>query len=153
MGLVGVIASSFGHRVTMTEYDPDALNFARANAETNLRLPDPKPEIMEMDWNNPPLLEGLFDWVVGSEVIYKKKDYDPILKLFRTYLKPEGEIILAEGLRQTSVEFFREVSQIFEIKAQKKILHSQGTEKRILLCRMKFKNHGSPKGSKYFHGT
>ena len=35
LGLVGVVASSFGHNVTMTEYNPDALNFARANAEIN----------------------------------------------------------------------------------------------------------------------
>ncbi|MBW1798273.1 MAG: methyltransferase domain-containing protein [Deltaproteobacteria bacterium] len=138
MGLVGIIASAFGHRVTMTEYNPDALNYARANAGTN-PLADSHPEIIELDWNRP-RLEGLFDYIVGSEVIYKKKDFEPILRLFNRYLKPEGEIILAEGLRKTSLEFFRQMGELFEMKAQKKVLRSKEGETRVILCRMKFKN-------------
>ena len=137
MGLVGIIASAFGHRVTMTEYNPDALNYARANAVTN-PLADSNLEIIELDWNRP-RLEGLFDHIVGSEVIYNERDYEPILKLFRAYLKPGGEIILAEGLRKTSIEFFRQMGQFFDIKAQKKVLRSKKGETRVILCRMKFK--------------
>ena len=35
IGVVGIVASSFGHHLTMTEYNQDALNFARANALLN----------------------------------------------------------------------------------------------------------------------
>ncbi len=138
MGLVGIIASAFGHRVTMTEYNPDALNYARANAETNPPGAGSNLEITQLDWYRP-RLEGLFDYIVGSEVIYKEKDFEPILKLFRRYLKPKGEIILSEGVRKTSLEFFRQMGEFFEIKAQKKVLRSEKGETRVILCRMKFK--------------
>lgn len=137
-GVVGVVASSFGHRVTMTEYNPDALNFARANARANLTARDPGLEIIELDWSKP-RLEGLFDYIIGSEVIYKEKDYQPILKLLKTYLRPSGEIILAEGVRKTSMEFFRQMSELFDITAQKKILRSREEEVRVILARMKSK--------------
>ena len=138
MGVIGVVASAFGHRVTMTEYNPDALNFARANASANLSADDTGLEITELDWGKPQV-EGLFDYIIGSEVIYKEKDYQPILKLFKTFLKPSGEIILAEGVRKTSMEFFRQMSELFDITAKKKILRSSEEEVRVILARMKFK--------------
>jgi len=143
LGVVGIIASSFGHRVTMTEYNPDALNFARANALRNLSLTDPKPEIMKLDWKKPGL-EGRFDYIVGSEVIYNEQDYQPILMLFKRYLKPSGEIILAEGVRKTSMEFFRRMDRFFEIKARKKILRSGEEEIRVILCSMKYRTDPQP---------
>ena len=143
MGVVGVVASAFGHRVTMTEYNPDALNFSRANTFANLSANDAGLEITELDWSKP-RLEGLFDYIIGSEVIYKEKDYQPILKLLKTYLRPSGEIILAEGVRKTSMEFFRQMSELFDITAQKKTLRSEGEEFRVILARMKFKNRSQP---------
>ena len=138
MGVVGVVAAAFGHRVTMTEYNPDALNFARANAHTNLSSERGGLQIAELDWSKP-RLEGLFDTIIGSEVIYKETDYQPILKLFKTYLKPSGEIILAEGVRKTSVEFFRQVTGFFDITAQKKILRLRGEDAWVILAKMRFK--------------
>ena len=35
LGLVGVVAASFGHKVIMTEHNPEAIEFARANADLN----------------------------------------------------------------------------------------------------------------------
>ncbi len=138
MGIAGIVASSFGHRVTLTEYNTDAINFARANAEKNLPATDSELEIMTLDWNEPQL-EGSFDVIFGSEIIYNDRDYQPILNLFKTFLKPGGEIILAERVRKTSIEFFRQMSDIFDIKAQKKILRSKEGEIMVMLCRLKYK--------------
>ncbi len=142
LGIVGIIASSFGHRVTMTEYNQDALNFARANAATNLSKEDQKPEIKKLDWKKPEL-KGTFDYIIGSEIIYNERDFQPILMLFERYLKPSGEIILAEGIRKTSMEFFRQMDEFFEITARKKVLRSGEEETRIILSSMKFKNSSS----------
>ena len=65
LGLVGIVASSFGHNVTMTEYNPDALNFARANALLNNAS---TIDIMALDWGNPQL-QGSFDTIMGSEIM------------------------------------------------------------------------------------
>jgi predicted nicotinamide N-methyase len=138
MGIAGIVASSFGHHVTLTEYNPDALNFARANAEKNLPSPNANLEIVQLDWNKPNL-KGSFDIIFASEIIYNDRDYQPILRIFKKFLKPGGEIILAERARKTSIEFFKQVSDIFDIKAQKKILRSSEGEIMVMLCRMKYR--------------
>jgi predicted nicotinamide N-methyase len=138
LGLVGIVAATFGHRVTMTEQDPDALNFARANALTNLSPSNPPIEIRRLDWNQP-ALDRTFDLVVGSEVVYSERDYDPLFHLFKTLLRPGGQIILAEGFRESSFNFFKEMSRSFEIQAQKKKIRTPDKEIQIILCSMKFK--------------
>lgn len=138
MGIVSIVASSFGHDITLTEYNTDALNFARANAEKNRTGIDSTLQIAKLDWNEP-ILEETYDLIFGSEIIYNDRDYQPILRLFDKFLKPGGEIILAERARKTSIEFFKRVSKIFDIQAQKKILHSKDGEMMVMLCRMKRK--------------
>ena len=139
LGLVGVVAASFGHRVTATEHNAHALDFVRANARANLPSSTGNLEILALDWNKPQL-EGSFDCILGSEVIYHEKDFEPILKLFRTYLKPEGHIILAAAIRKTSVEFFRQAARVFHMTARKKVLRSSGNEARFILCTLRFKD-------------
>jgi len=133
LGMVGIVASSFGHNVTMTEYNPDALNFARANALLNNSS---TINITALDWSRPQL-QGSFDTIMGSEIIYREEDFNPISNLFKAYLKPGGEIILAEGIRKTGMAFMQQMSDSFHITAQKKILRSKDKEIRVMLCRMK----------------
>ncbi len=138
LGVVGIIASSFGHDVTMTEYNEDAMNFARANAEKNLISGYSRLKVVKLDWNNPDL-KGVFDYIIGSEVVYNERDYQPLLRLFRNYLRPDGEIILCEGIRKTSVDFFRQMGSFFEIRASRKVLRSHDKETHFILGRMIFK--------------
>ncbi len=135
LGVAGIVASCFGHRLTMTEYNPDALNFMRANAIHNLAWSRSNPEICTLDWHRP-RLDGRFDYIIGSEVIYREMDHQPLLNLFRAYLKPGGAIILAERVRKTSLAFFKQMGEFFKITAQKKTLRSTGKEIRVILCRM-----------------
>ncbi len=137
VGVVGIVAACRGHRVTMTEYNRDSLDFARANAHVNHTGESWVPEIVELDWTRP-ALEGRFDTILGSEVIYKEEYFEPLTALFRRYLKPGGEIILAEGLRKTSMAFFKNMSGICEVKARKRVLRSKGEEKRVILASMRF---------------
>ncbi|MFH1480844.1 MAG: methyltransferase [Pseudomonadota bacterium] len=138
LGVVGIVASSFGHNVTMTEYDQDARHFARANALLNLPAKDSKLEIMKLDWNRPQIQRD-YDYIIGSEIVYKETDFHAILNLFRSCLKDGGEVILAGGIRKTTIGFMRQMSEFFHITAHKKILRSIHEEIMVLLCRMTFK--------------
>ncbi len=135
LGLVGIVASSFGHNVTMTEYNHDALNFAKANAHIN---DCSNLEIMRLDWNKPELKET-FDRIIGCEIVYKEESFYPILKLFQTYLKEDGEILHVERLRKSSVEFFRQMNELFNITTKKKIMRNDSDEIRVMMCKMTFK--------------
>ena len=135
LGLVGVVAASFGHEVTMTEYDPHALAFASANALLNglgeLR-------VRPLDWNQPALNET-FDLIIGSEIIYHERDFDPIQELFARLLKPGGEIILCAEIRKMNMAFLSLLQNSYVIKARKKTLRSEAKNISIMLC------HLSPK--------
>jgi 16S rRNA G1207 methylase RsmC len=132
VGLVGIGAASFGHAVTLMEYDPHALNFPRANALAN-HCTD--MEMISLDWNRP-CLEGKFDYIVGAEVVYDEKQFDPLLKLFNTYLKPQGEVILSAEIRRSNMKFFQEMRKSFDVKIHKTTLRSDKEEIPVILCKM-----------------
>jgi len=136
VGLVSIVAASFGHQITMTEYNPDALNFAHANAHLNNC---PGLPIRKLDWHRPQL-SGKFDAIVASEVTYKLEDFVPLIRLFRAYLQPEGEIILASEMRKTGKDLFNQLKTDFDIKVEKKSLRSETGATRIVLFKMRFHN-------------
>lgn len=135
VGLVSIVAATFGHRITLSEYNPDALNFARANAHCNNCLDLP---IIPLDWQRP-RLKARYDFIVGSEIAYKKAYLDPLLQLFKSHLKPDGEIILAWEIRKSSQNLFDFFHSVFDIMVVKKTLRSKTTINRIMLMKLHFK--------------
>jgi 2-polyprenyl-3-methyl-5-hydroxy-6-metoxy-1,4-benzoquinol methylase len=136
VGLVSIVAASFGHQITMTEYNPDALNFARANAHLNNR---PDLAIRKLDWHHPQL-SGKFDAIVASEITYKQADFSSLIQLFRSYLQPRGQIILASEMRKTGKDLFNFLKTDFDIKVEKKSLRSEAATTQIVLFKMRFRN-------------
>jgi len=134
-GLVSIVAASFGHHITMTEYNPDALQFARANALVNQC---PRLNIQELDWNHP-RLAGQFDYIVASEVSYKKEDIEPLLMLFKNSLTTDGEVLLAGEMRKLSKAYYKALETMFDIRILKKILRSDSEEIAIFIFRMTLK--------------
>jgi predicted nicotinamide N-methyase len=132
LGLVGIVAASTGHDVTLTDYNADALNFARANAHIN---GCENLSVEQLDWNNP-RLEGEFDIIVGSEIVYRDEDIDQLSTLFDNHLKPDGMIILVEEMRRTLTEFFKRLDPRFRISIKKNILNSPDEKSVVLMIQM-----------------
>ncbi|MBW2412318.1 MAG: methyltransferase domain-containing protein [Deltaproteobacteria bacterium] len=133
LGLVSIVGFACGHRMTMTEYNPHALQFAKANAHLNncAQLP-----VVSLDWYHPNL-SGSFDTILASEVIYRSQDFAPLLNLFQSYLTPSGEIILASEMRKTSGEFYKLFQSEFDISILKKVLRSDNEETVVTLFRLR----------------
>ena len=131
-GLVSIVAATFGHNITLTESNPDALQFASANALVN---GCPQLPIRQLDWNRPQLKDPV-DFIVASEVTYKKEDWQPLLSLFEHCLRPDGEVLLAGEMRRVSKEIYQQLATDFNLRVQKKILRSSGEEVAIFLMRM-----------------
>jgi 2-polyprenyl-3-methyl-5-hydroxy-6-metoxy-1,4-benzoquinol methylase len=136
LGLAGVAAAMAGHRITMTDLNPDALNFARANAAAN-NCND--CAIERLDWNAP-ALAGRFDYIVGSETVYKTDDIDGLASLFDRYLKPGGTIILAETVRRTGVDFWERMRHRYDIQARRQTLRSDEGVQHVVLFQLQQKN-------------
>jgi predicted nicotinamide N-methyase len=133
VGLVSIVAAAFGHQITMTEYNPDALNFARANACCNNCSDLP---IFKLDWHHSGLRDQ-FDMIVASEVTYKEEDFSPLIQLFRSNLKPGGEIILAAEIRKSGKNLFKFFQSAFDIKVIKKKLRSEAVCISVILMKMR----------------
>jgi predicted nicotinamide N-methyase len=135
VGLVSIVAATFGHQMTLSEYNPDALNFARANADCN-NCPD--LPIIPLDWYHPQL-KTKFDQIVGSEVAYKESHLEALLKLFKSNLKPGGEIVLTWEIRKSGQNLFEFFHSEFDITVSKMSLRSETATHRIMLMKMRFK--------------
>jgi predicted nicotinamide N-methyase len=135
IGLVSIVATYLGHNFTLTEYDAHALNFARANALINKCS---TLVIRKLDWYKPDL-QNMFDYIVGSEVLYKEESFQPLLKLFKKLLKPTGEVILVGEIRKHDRAFYRAMEPVFNLKIQRKVLRTVNEKTRIYLTNMRFK--------------
>lgn len=135
IGMVGIVAAKAGHRVTMTERNPHALNFARANAWAN-GCPD--LPVKCLDWNAPNV-DGRYDYIVGSETVYKTEDIDTLAALFDRYLSPDGIVILAETVRRTGVAFWERMRVRFTVQAKRHTLRSATGTEHVILFRLQSK--------------
>ncbi|EGB13249.1 Methyltransferase type 12 [Pseudodesulfovibrio mercurii] len=99
LGLTGMIASSVGARVAAFDYEWPAVRFARHNAALN---DVPQPLWLLMDWRHPALKPGGFDFIWGGDVLYEKRFFDPLIRLFRHALAPDGRIWIGEPVRTVS---------------------------------------------------
>jgi predicted nicotinamide N-methyase len=136
LGVVGIVAAVFQHDITITEYDAHALNFIRANAHLNQC---PQNRIQQLDWLQPALTRR-FDRIVGSELIYNDKDFPALKRLFKSLLKPDGEILLASEVRQTNRVFLDLMRADFHIEITRNTLRSDEGSVAILVLRMRPKN-------------
>jgi len=132
LGVVGVVAAAFGHTITCSEHSPHALAFLKANALANNC---PNLSILALDWHRP-LPDHRFDLILGSEVVYRETDFDPLERLFRALLRPGGTVILTSEIRKTSLMFYDRLSATYDIKAGQKVLRGQDQQLKVMFCQL-----------------
>jgi predicted nicotinamide N-methyase len=92
LGLPGIAAMSQGVRVTFSDYDATALQFATTNARLNQLT---NYDTLQMDWRYPP--EGLrVPVVLASDLIYELRNLAPLVSLIRNVLTPDGVCLLTD---------------------------------------------------------
>lgn len=133
LGVVGVVATAFRHRVTITEHDAHALDFIRANLHINGCR---QGIVHRLDWKKPDLAER-FDRIVGSELIYNEEDFPALKRLFKSLLKPRGEILLAGEVRQSNRLFLDMMTADFHVEVARNTLRSETGSIRLLLTRLR----------------
>ena len=102
LGLVGVVAAMHGAHVLCTDYEADALAFARYNARRNTcRAVD----FRLVDWRRP-ALRRQYDLILASDVIYEARNFDPLVALLQRHLARGGRALFAEPGRTNAVPFF-----------------------------------------------
>ena len=105
LGLAGITAGLLGADVLFTDYVPEALDFARQNAELN-GLTGQTIKTALLDWEDPGKMEP-FNIVLGSEILYDYFFHGSLFKLLQSILEPGGTIILADRKRLVGDPFSR----------------------------------------------
>ncbi|MBI4586828.1 MAG: methyltransferase domain-containing protein [Planctomycetes bacterium] len=95
LGLASLIAALSGARVIATDYEEEALAFARHNARQNgcrgIRF-------RRVDWRLPHLPRR-YDIILGSDVIYERRNFAPLVTLLLRYLSRGGLALFSEPRR------------------------------------------------------
>jgi predicted nicotinamide N-methyase len=90
-----------GARAVASDYYPEALEFARANAIRNSISP---PDTLLLDWRHPPGL-GRFPLVLAADVLYERRNADSLLDLLPRITEPGGRVVIADPGRIHAPDF------------------------------------------------
>ena len=102
LGLVGLVAAMQGGRVLCTDYEADALAFARSNARRNACR---QTRFRLVDWRRP-ALRRRYDIVLASDVLYEARNFGPLMALLQRYLARGGCAVFSEPGRANAIPFF-----------------------------------------------
>ena len=75
--------------------------------------------------------------IVGSEVLFNERFFNPLLGVFKKYLAPDGIIYMAHDVRRKSLGGFLPLcEQDYEIGMQKRTLRAGDESIEVLLTRL-----------------
>ena len=109
LGLTGIVACRQKRKVIFTDWKIDPLFFAHHN--TSLNHCNDLARFIQMDWKSLCFASKTYKFplILGSDVIYEKKNWAPILKLISNLLTDTGEVILSEPNRTNTSTFFSQL--------------------------------------------
>lgn len=103
IGLVGLAGLARGWRVTVSDYDPTAVQCALLNARRNGL--DAQAQGLVLDWRRP--LPRTWPVILGCDVIYEPCNHPLLLNLLEGMLAPGGVCWLADPGRTHAARFFQ----------------------------------------------
>ena len=96
IGLTALVAQWLGADVIGMDYEPEALRFARRNAEHNAV---PQPLWTVMDWRKPAVKRRSLRFIWGGDIMYEQRFAAPVLDFLEYALAEGGAAWVAEPSR------------------------------------------------------
>jgi predicted nicotinamide N-methyase len=114
LGLPSIAAALAGARVLATDWSADAVAAAAANAERN----GAAIATLVCSWADPAPLaaRGPFDLVLAADVLYEKRDVEPLLALLAELLHPRAEAWIADPGRVAAEGFLAAAAERFALR-------------------------------------
>ena len=103
MGLPGIVCGLKGARLTLSDFNPQALEMARYNARAN----GVEPQLLLADWRYFPD-KKYFDIILASDILYDPKLNPSLGPIFQKNIRPGGRIFIAHPQREATYEFIRD---------------------------------------------
>jgi predicted nicotinamide N-methyase len=107
LGVTAAAALSTGALLHVTDYSPETLLLCRLNT---LRNTGRQPQTLRINWRQPSdalvaLAQPRFPLILAADVLYEKRDVQPLLALIERLLAPDGTLWLAEPGRPPAQHF------------------------------------------------
>ncbi len=105
LGTTAAAALRAGADLTVSDYAEEALALCRANARLN-GLPSPIAQLLNWRSLDPGILAALgapFPVVLAADVLYEKRDVEPLLAFLARVVAPDGLLWLAEPGRSVAM--------------------------------------------------
>ena len=107
LGLPSIAAARSGGRVLATDWSPDAVLAAGANAERN----GVQIETLVCSWGEPRAIveRGPWDLVLASDVLYERRNASLLLRLLPQLVDARGLVLIADPQRAAAARFLERV--------------------------------------------
>jgi predicted nicotinamide N-methyase len=100
VGLAGLVAGRRGYDVILSDYDEDALAFAKENARRNGII----VRTQRVDWRE--AHAGLRpDRIIAADVLYEPRNLEPVARFIARQLAPGGVALVSDPNRGTAEAF------------------------------------------------
>ena len=133
IGVAGIAAAAAGLEVTASDYEEDALAFARFNARIN-RLEE-RVSFRFLDWRNP-VLDRKYAIVIGSDILYERPNHEPIQQLLSDTLEPGGMFLTSDPNRRATAHFVETmIARGYRHSAQPRRVKFETDDNRIIVHR------------------
>ncbi|MEA2394346.1 MAG: hypothetical protein QOJ82_2237 [Solirubrobacteraceae bacterium] len=113
LGLPSIAAALAGGRVLATDWSPDAVAYARHNATAN----DARIQTAVASWSAPGELaaRGPWDLVMGSDLLYERRNVDPLLDALERLVPIGASAILADPGRPAAAAFIARAAARWDV--------------------------------------
>lgn len=92
LGYPSLVATMAGGEVLATDFHPDVEDYFHRNC----RHSSVQCDYQRLNWRDHSLIQGPFDVVMGSDVLYESKHALEVAKGLIRFLKPDGSILLSD---------------------------------------------------------
>jgi predicted nicotinamide N-methyase len=112
LGLPSLAAALAGGRVLATDWSPQAIELLRDNAEHN----GAALQTAVVDWKEPGAIVDRAPWdlVLGADLLYERRNVEPLLVLVPQLLGERGELWLADPGRAPALDFLAGFERLAE---------------------------------------
>ena len=106
LGVTAVAASRAGADLLVTDYSPEALALCALNTLDQAGV---TPDVLRVNWRDPSstlhAAGDAFPVVLAADVLYERRDVEPLLTLVERVVAADGELWLAEPGRPPAARF------------------------------------------------
>lgn len=107
LGYPSLVAAHSGGKVLTTDFHPDVEEYFRRNC----RHSSVECDYMRLNWRESKEEIGLFDVVMGSDVLYESKHPKDVASGLIRFVKPGGKILLSDPGRNYLPQFLSAMSE------------------------------------------